>query len=576
MIKKLIALVLCLCLAVAAFPFEASAAQTDEIRNQIVSHYQAALEATGKESLGGYCGLMTSWQLYLMGINSYLMVNDGNKQFDAYKNMKMTTGGYRVKAYPAAEYTFTEAMYTATGNGKRDVYNLLVGFQWTSTEAGATYGHAVVIYAIIDGIVYFTEGFATSMGTADGGVIAITLDEFIDYYDDWTRFDGVIVFGTKDYAGKCEILPSHMFATAEEDVVLLSQPCPVGTEDADSHETRRVRAGERLLVTGIMKNTLEEYYYRVDDGEALGYLPVDRLTPMQQNVSDVLLREAALPVAMVEGKDYKLGGTIAADYSQITKVWMNILDEQGETLLSHGVDKQSGAFRLESGGFNEALDFGALPAGNYICSLNADCESNYIEQGELKTMTQSTELFTQPFAIGQTTVKQKAQTEAPAQRDGWIWENNTWYYYRQGTPVSGWFLWEGIDYYLREDGSVSTGWVGVNGKNRYFTVTGAMHTGWLERGVDRVYLLSNGEPAVGWRTVDGKRYLFDSTGAMQRDCWYTKGDYTYYFLSDGSAATGWVDLPQGRFGFDIQGHLLAQEITEQDRTLIYPCTEYGT
>ena len=108
--------------------------EKQQIRRKISSHYYTTLSCTGNESLKGLCGTMTSWQLYLLGINKDLITNNGNDQYDWYCYKEYTSGGHKIRTYPAREYSMTEALYAATDYGTRDAYNLLVGFQWTTPK----------------------------------------------------------------------------------------------------------------------------------------------------------------------------------------------------------------------------------------------------------------------------------------------------------------------------------------------------------------------------------------------------------------------------------------------------------
>ena len=63
---------------------------------QIEEDYEVVLEESGKESLGGFCGYTASLQLHHLGINSYFISFDGNKQYDHYSTLEQTSGGYPI------------------------------------------------------------------------------------------------------------------------------------------------------------------------------------------------------------------------------------------------------------------------------------------------------------------------------------------------------------------------------------------------------------------------------------------------------------------------------------------------
>lgn len=232
--------------------------------------YKQCLSASGRESFQGFCGLMTSYQLWKLGINDELLIYDGNKQYDAYKNMTQTTGGFDVQAYGADKYTLETALNAITANGKKSVRNILVGFQWTSTEAGATYGHACIVNAIDDGVVYFTESFDYAMGRLEGQVITCTMDEFVNFFDGWTTFEGVIYFGQKQYASSCSHSPINTYLQLRFESNLRSQPCLIGENDCQ--RVRTLAAGEILRATAVYESGDGDLFYQIEEADFVGYV----------------------------------------------------------------------------------------------------------------------------------------------------------------------------------------------------------------------------------------------------------------------------------------------------------------
>lgn len=569
MLKRIVTLALSIILLVSmcSVPVNATPEEGEQIKNQITRDYYRALAGSGREDLGGYCGLMTSWQLYLMGINKYLIINDGNNQFDYYQDREITTGGHRIKAYPAGEYSFEEAMYAVCDNGRKNVYNLLVGFQWTHTEAGAYYGHAVVVYAIIDGMVYFTEGFDSALGTITGRGAAVPIQKFIDYYAYWTRFDGIILFGKEDYTDNCTQLPCNMYAEAKEEVPLYSCPCTPDEPDADSQLIREIPKGERLLVTGLYENPDGDYYYRVQDEAGVTFANTELLEPLAFNYHDVKISDFQLPSKLENGKKFDIKGTVRSDYGTLESVYMDVYSQQGTHLVNQVHTFVSGSFPLNT----EKVKITGLESDNqqyYTYELYADVSHYYYKDDSLRLERERICLADQD--VYQTETPENAQrtiAEADTRpQTGWFCEKGIWYYHENGKPYTGWICHNGVDYYLKEDGSVTTGWAEINGQKRYFSVTGAMRTGWLETEEGKRYLLSNGAMATGWRRIDREDHFFDSNGILHTEGWITMEDGKYYLYEDGSKAIGWVDLSEGRFCFDENGKLLAQVVSHKDKT----------
>ena len=176
-----------------------------QIVQQIRDTYSNALSLSGRSSFNGYCGAYVSWQLASLGINTNYIGGNGNTQFDNYKNLTVTTGGYPVSAYPASSYSLNAALNSISQNGTADVYNILIGFEQGSGEAGRLYGHTCFIHAIIGGTVYFSESYAGTICGAyhtEGDPISCSIDAFCNYYGSWTVLDGVIHFGVSGGSGQ--------------------------------------------------------------------------------------------------------------------------------------------------------------------------------------------------------------------------------------------------------------------------------------------------------------------------------------------------------------------------------------
>lgn len=579
MYKRIMALVLSVLLIAAVFPLNASAATPEkeqEIYRIINSDYKRALAQTGKESLAGYCGLMASCQLYYRGINTWLRTADGNDHYDIYSAMTVTDGGYRPKSYSARDFSLTEALNAASRNGTRDVYNIAVGFEWTNTEAGAKFGHVVFVYAILDGMVYFTEGFSSSMNYTAGAPIKISIADFAAYYSNWTRFEGIVVFGKKDYIDNCVGSSTNLFVEAAEQTKLLSQPAPENSSEVESTELRAVAAGERLHATALYENTVGQYYYRVADWDQVGYVPADSVSILRVNYENVACADITAPDALKTGRDFTVKGSVSAPYTGIDAVWVEILDEAGELVQGYSKTTQGNTCELGDGGFNKLLTFNTLDQGYYTYKIYAECVNNYLQNDNtVAAYTSRVELYSAPFRVGDVPAREQSVETVQTQQagDGWVYGNDTWYYYENSLPRTGWFCYNGVEYYLAEDGSVTTGWAEVNGKKRCFTATGAMRTGWMQTQDGTMYLMTNGVPAQGWHTVDGTNYYFDEAGILQTDGWLTVDGMRYYLLSDGSMATGWLKLEEGTFCFHDDGYLLAERVEQDGEAYIRPYEE---
>ncbi len=157
-----------------------------------------ALASCGRSSFNGYCAWYVNLQLYLLDINRVYVSGNGNDQFNNYRNLTYTTGGYRVHAYPEDEYTLKSALneIIKTTDGK-PVRNVLAGFSKAGGD-GEKYGHVFFIHLIRDGYVFFSDSFGVTIGGKyypEGEVIKCTVDELFAFYRPSSFIlDGVIWF----------------------------------------------------------------------------------------------------------------------------------------------------------------------------------------------------------------------------------------------------------------------------------------------------------------------------------------------------------------------------------------------
>jgi glucan-binding YG repeat protein len=581
MLKRIFAVVLCLLMVLAALPLAVWAEtetpihqlptakeKAEALKEQIQSDYIRALAEAEKESFGGYCGQVASYQMYYRGINSWRFGANGNEYYDIYCNGEKTSGGYTPVAFAAEDYTLEQALNFVSNEGTHDVYNLLACFQTSNTEAGARFGHVVFIYAIIDGIVYFTESFATAMDTVEGEAIAVDIARFAKYYSDWVSYEGLIVMGLPQYMDNCAVYASNLFVQAQEAVPLLTLPAAEGTEGAQL--LRVAAAGERLRVTALYENLRGQTYYQIDDGDVVCYAGTQMLKAVAFVDAKVTLTDIQVP-DRTGGENQRIAGTLEVEQGKTVTVHVEIADEKNTVVQQFSATVSGSKYNLDNRYLREALQVNKLPAGWYRCSIRGESKSDYIIDGSTATHIGTQTLVEKSFRVGNAPRRLPQQAKPEPVKDGWYYMDDTWYCYRLGQPVTGWTTADGIAYYLQENGAVTTGTTQLEGKTYHFTATGAMRTGWYDTPEGRQFLGEDGQMMVGWQQIGEKYYYFDYQGILQTNCWITVSSTRRYMQPDGSMATGWVELEEGCFGFDINGRLVAQLCEEENRTFIRSC-----
>lgn len=521
--KRILAMVLTVALLMSVIVFPANAATSSEetaLRQMITKTYKRLRATNGYDSYSGYCGKMAAYTLYYLGVDKKVHVHNGKDEYDAYKDLEKTTGGYMVETYPAAEYTLEEALNAISEGGTRDVYNILVGFQRTNTAAGKKYGHAVVIYGILNGNVYFTESFQ-HLGVAEGKPIVCTIKEFAKSYGNWTTFEGVIHFGTKRYADFCTSYPADLFVKTTEETPVHSIPSKVDVEGYTAKQLTTALSKERLEVVGLYQNKAGQWFYEVNYGDVIGYVETGKTEVIRFNFRHTASGFNA-PEKLQKGKGFTVGGTVLAKEGGLSGLKLSITDRKGNELYSCEIQKD-GAMATINKAASDMMKFSKLEMGVYTYTVTCDLVNNYVVGGELLTETETVTLVKKDFAVGNVELpaqqEQLPEIETP---NGWEYDtaSGKWKFYENGELAQGWIFEGGADYYILEDGTAATGCVVINGENRYFTPTGAMRTGWYETEKGTYYLLSNGAQAKGWHTVNGSPCFFGDNGLWQPDAQY--------------------------------------------------------
>lgn len=172
---------------------------TSDIMVFMQTTYDAALRKAHKTTFDGWCGACVGRQLQVLGVNRKCISDDGNKTYNIYAEMSETSGGYIVNKYPASDYSLEEALNVL--NDASDTYTYAVlGFnKGSDSDGGQDYGHTLLIYAVIDGTIYYTESYGTACRSK-------SIDNFCKSYSNRTingkevyKYDGMIWFTPPTY-----------------------------------------------------------------------------------------------------------------------------------------------------------------------------------------------------------------------------------------------------------------------------------------------------------------------------------------------------------------------------------------
>lgn len=181
--------------------------------------YTDAKKAVGYRSFNGRCSSMVNGSVIALGLHDATNRGNGRDIYDRYKDLGRTSTGYDVVCYDGSEYDLAGALRAVSGDGSRDVYNLIVGWDSGITASAAAYGHACFVHGIVDGMVYFSESFALELLNGDfyweGEPIVCSIDDFAAFYNKWAYFEGLIHFDYPDETAPDITVPEVRTRSAE-------------------------------------------------------------------------------------------------------------------------------------------------------------------------------------------------------------------------------------------------------------------------------------------------------------------------------------------------------------------------
>ena len=518
-LKRVLSAVLAVLIAITAIsPAVSLAAPSEnEITKQIKKTYKKALSSFDRSSFDGYCGTFINLQLKILGITTSLVHNNGNEEYDEYCDQDVTSGGYRVKAYPAKRYSLNEAIMDITADGTRNAYNILVGFQRTKSVAGRKYGHAVLIHGIFDGMVYFVESYDVRLnGTfyREGTPIVCSIKDFCDYYNSTTeKLDGVIEFGLKGYEDQCDRFSTNLTAVMTADAAVMTLPCTA--EVHGSAETvRTALAGEELAVTDLYCNTEGEYWYQT----AEGFVPADSAAVQAMRFDDVTLTDAVAPTLLNKSATFKVKGQVAAVHNSIYTLRAQVfaLNGETETEVLNATDVVEGReYSLSGSAISKNLKFRTLDVGQYRYKLAAIVGNHYYQDGQLQIQWQTVELWKSDFQVMED--KTGSYTVSFDAGDGLADWNQTAVV--KGDPLEelpaatldryafqGWFTGDGVpvtaDFVPEGDVTLYAGWYSLSDLN----------SDWNSSASQNRFVSTVGLSTLGCAEVNGTLYYFSSFG----------------------------------------------------------------
>jgi len=226
--------------------FSCAFADGQVIRDYMLSNYTKALSLSPLSSFNGYCAACVAYQGMAMGIHKGYVWCNGNEAFDTYSSMAKTSGGWLTKSHKASDVSMRQVLLSQNADAFDVPYSpIVLGFNTgTATDAGQTYGHAMMIYAVRCGMVYFAD--STEPVLSDN-IHTLSIDDFCAFYSDKAdtercefRYDGAVIFYTN--APKMALIS----ASCDEAVLWQNIELSFSSPSATSYSIGIDREGKRI------------------------------------------------------------------------------------------------------------------------------------------------------------------------------------------------------------------------------------------------------------------------------------------------------------------------------------------
>lgn len=585
--RRIIAGVLLLAMLCAALPSRIHAAESREqrIKNKITTVYTKSLKRLGTSSFEGYCGRAVNNQLYHLGIDTKVLGCDGKNEFDMYQKKGTTSGGYPCRPYPASKYSLQSALNEICANGTRDVYNILVGFESTRTQAGKNYGHTVLIYAILDGIVYFAEccdAIIDGKRWPERSPIYCSVETFSNYYNSWATLDGLIWFGNKSYSEQCESYDAWVDAMALTDVQMFAEiPNPKDYEQPEQLD--KVYAGQILSATRLLKTPEGAYWYEAEQNGNYGYVEATAFKTLHNATTDISAdwSSVQMPAFLYQGTAFVLGGEIRVEGKYIQKLKVSVHKSTAADTAKpvYVAETETNAkFLFLSEVTDGTILWKELAEGNYRLTIHITVANNTLENGQIQEQSRELEIWRSEFrvirkntwvpeisfdACGGNALLDRTVTDyngtldkmPQAQRKGYVFLG--WYTHpEEGDQITQEtrFTLNTVVYAHWAKDPEYTGWLQTNGEWTYYR-SGEPVYGWFRYNGLRFWQDNFGHVPKGWRKIQGQWYHFSGVGAVNTG-WIETERGVSFLRADGRPAVGNIIIQGKEWGFDESGILV--------------------
>ena len=177
-------------------------------------------------------------------------------------------------------------------------------------------------------------------------------------------------------AERCTPYPCYAELTANGGAELRTLPC-LGSVDPASSVQGVCADGEELTATGLLRNTADEYWYRVERNGGTLYVYAGNISGISF-LWDVRTEDISAPTNLNPGASFSIQGFFRTDLNELTRVSSFVYAgsaTEGTPLTGAGMGVRSPRYYLRLSTLDYGTVFGILPAGRYTLVYAAEAVS---------------------------------------------------------------------------------------------------------------------------------------------------------------------------------------------------------
>ncbi len=239
----------------------------------------------------------------------------------------------------------------------------------------------------------YAKGLTMWQYSWTGSVSGISGDVDMNYY--YGEFPGKNT--DTSYLSKCTYYPSYLNVKSTSALNLKQYP-------ASSYSTvKTISANTYVNAVGLYKNAAGEYWYEINNGGTVGYVPASSISSTQLRFNDISIRNQAMATNLNVGAGYYLTGVLRSQSNRLGVVRAKVYkgeDTSASPVLSSSDSPYVKTYNLYHSNVCDNMIFSDLSAGYYTFEISVDSKNYYISSGALKSTTQNTVVWTAPFTVG--------------------------------------------------------------------------------------------------------------------------------------------------------------------------------